>query len=305
MFRIIDLNYLPNYPSNIMLERQIKPVLEGKTITGVVWVKYYDGKYSWHGETITGLEEAVGGKIIFADASFILTDSGKLVFYAVMNGDMRYFQRNEPVILPKTKKAVSHAYHMKLELDDGSCFGLNLYGWGTTLKVYDVDIGQIDTEQQSRNTRYPFLPKSPIDITDPSDFTLENFQTWLSDKPGVNIIEACATASGAFGIAIPVMNYIFLISNVHPKTKVRALKSTDIQAIYSNTCRIIGDYQSGKRICKHINICGKTIEAQNDVLWMTSAVLGTACPICGSIIEATPAAGTKMYFCPDCQVIKK
>lgn len=288
-----------------MLERQIKPVLEGKTIAGVVWEKYYEGKYSWHGETIPGLEEIVGGKIIFADASFLLTDSGKLIFYAVMNGDTRYFRKNESVILPKTKKAVSHAYHMKLELDDGSCFGLNMYGWGTTLKVYDVDVGQIHTGQQSRNKRYPFLPKGPIDVTDPSDFTLEKFQTWLSDKPSVNIVEACATANGAFGIAIPVMNYIFLISNVHPKTKVRALTLADIQAIYDNTCKIIEEYQSGKRISKHIDVFGKIIEAQNDVLWMTSAVLNKACPICGSTIEATPAAGTKMYFCPTCQVIKR
>ncbi|MDR1629855.1 MAG: hypothetical protein LBS36_06550 [Oscillospiraceae bacterium] len=305
MFPIIDLNYRPNCPVSIMLDRQIKPMLEGKTITGVVWEKYYDGEYSWHGETIPGLEETVGGKIIFADASFLLTDSGKLIFYAVTNGDMRYFQKGAPALLPKTKKAVSHAYHMKLELDDGSCFGLNLYGWGTSLRVYEVDVGQIDTEQQSRNKRYPFLPKSPIDITDPSDFTLENFQAWLSDKPGVNIVEACATSNGAFGISIPVMNYILLISKVHPKTKARALTSADIQSIHDNTCRIIGEYQSGRRICKHIDVFGKTIKPQNDVLWMTSAVFGTACPVCGTTIEAAPAAGTKMYFCPTCQVLKK
>ncbi|MDD4165379.1 MAG: hypothetical protein PHD66_09310 [Eubacteriales bacterium] len=86
---MIDLNYRSNCPLSIMLKRQIKPMLEGKTITRVLWDKYYEGKYSWHGETIPGLDETVGGKIIFADASFLLTDNGKFIFYAVMNGDMR------------------------------------------------------------------------------------------------------------------------------------------------------------------------------------------------------------------------
>ena len=302
---MIDLNYRSNCPRSIMIERQIKPELEGKTITEAVWEKYYEGNYSWHGEEIFGLAEIIGEKIIFADSSFLLTKNGKLIFYAVMEGDIRYFRKDETVVLSKTKKAVSHAYHMRLELGDGSCFGLNLYGWGTSLKIYDVDVGQIDTRYHSRNMRYPFLPKSPIDVTDPDDFTLEKLQAWLSDKPNANIIEACVTSNGAFGVAIPVMNYILLLSKVHPRTKVRVLTLADIRAIYDNTRKIISDYQSGKRICKHIDIFGKTVKAQNDILWMTSAVLNNPCPVCGSSIEATPAAGTKMYFCPICQVIKK
>lgn len=284
-----------------MLTQQIKPNLESKTITGAVWEKYYEGNYSWHGDEILGLSEIIGGKIIFADASFLLTDSGKLIFYAVTGGDMRYFRKNEPVVLPKTKKAVSHAYHMKIELDDGSCFGLNLYGWGTAFKIYDVDVSQIDTRYQNRSERYPFLPKNPIDVTDPADFTLEKLQTWLFDKPSLNIIEACATSNGAFGITIPVMNYILLLSKVHPKKKVRALTLENIRAIYDNTHKIISEYQSGQRICKHINIFGKTVKAQNDVLWMNSKTLGEPCPLCGTPIDATPAAGTKMYYCPECQ----
>lgn len=297
----IDLHYRPNHPRSIMLEQQIKPELENKTIIRAVWDKYYEGNYSWHGEEISGLKELSGGKIIFADASFLLLDNGKLIFYAVMEGDMRYFQKNDKAELPKIKKATSHAYHLKLELDDGSCFGLNLYSWSTTLKIYDVDVRKIDTQYHSRNKRYPFLPKSPIDVIDVDDFTMEKLQIWFSDKPSVNVVEACVTTNGAFGITIPVMNYIFLLSKVHPKTKVRALTSENIQAIYDNTRKIISEYQSGERICKHVSIFGKTVKPQNDVLWMTSKTLGKPCPLCGTAIEAVPAAGTKMYFCPECQ----
>ena len=36
---MIDLNYRSNCPLSIMLKRQIKPMLEGKTITRVLWDK--------------------------------------------------------------------------------------------------------------------------------------------------------------------------------------------------------------------------------------------------------------------------
>jgi len=301
----LEPNYLPNLPHDIMRSRAVGLALTGKTITGATWTKYLEGSYSWHGETIAGLEDTVGGKIMFADASFILTDNGKLIFYAIPGGDVRYYRKGDSVILPKTKKAVSHAYHMVLSLDDGCHFGLNLYGWGTTFKVHDVDLQQIDTQQQRPTLRYPFLPRAPIDVPDPDDFTLEKLQDWLADKPGMNVIEACATCKGAFGITNPVMNYILLLSKVHPRTKVRALCASDIQAIYENTKILIGEYQSGVRVCNHTDLFGRQVAAQNDVLWMTGSTLGSPCPLCGTVINATPAAGTKMYFCPSCQVVKK
>lgn len=297
--------YSPMFPRSIFNEKQLKSVLEGKTISKTSWERYYTGKYSWHGDSIQGFDELSGHTIIFADASYILTDKGVLIFYAYMDGGLRYFHEREEINLQKADKPATHGYHAKIFLDDGSCLGVNQYGWGTLFKVFKVDLGMIDYGRSGKNGRYPFLSKSPIDINDEEDFTFNRFRDWLSDNPSANIIESCATAKGALRIDNSVMNYILLISKVHPRTKTRMLTDDEIRAIFDNTVKLIGEYKSGARICGHTDIFGNVISPDNDVLWMTSAVLGSPCPVCGLPIEATPAAGTKMYYCPGCQVIKK
>ena len=83
-----------------------------------------------------------------------------------------------------------------------------------------------------KNGRYPFLPKNPVDVTDEEDFSYNRFRDWLLANPGLNIIESCATVKGAFRIDNPVMNYILLISKVHPRTKTRALSGEETRAIF-------------------------------------------------------------------------
>jgi len=297
--------YLINCPRSIFLEKQMKTVLVGKTIVGTAWEKYYTGNYSWHGDAVPGFDELSGQKIIFSDASHILTDSGKLIFISCMDGGVRFFAKGEPITLPKAVKSASHAYYATVELDDGSSLRVNLYGWGTLFKVFDVDMSKVCDKQTAKSKRYPFLPKAPIDLTDKEDFTYERFADWLGQNPAMNIIECCATAKGAFRIDNPIMNYILLVSRIHPRTKARALTRDEIRVLYENTAKLILEYQSGERICKHTDIYGNVIRPQNDVLWMTKTVLGTPCPICGTPIDAAPAAGTKMYYCPNCQVVKK
>jgi formamidopyrimidine-DNA glycosylase len=222
-----------------------------------------------------------------------------------MDGGVRFYKKGEPVVLPKAVKSASHAYLATIELDDGSSLSVNLYGWGTLFKVFDFDMSKVCDRQTAKSKRYPFLPKAPIDLTDNDDFTYERFTKWLKGNPALNIIECCATAKGAFRIDNPLMNYILLVSQIHPRTKARALTEKEIRVLYDNTAKIIREYQAGERICKHTDIYGIAVQPQNDVLWMTKAILGTPCPICGAPIDATPAAGTKMYYCPDCQVMKK
>lgn len=305
---MVDLNigtYPPLFPRSIFIEKQIMPALEGKTIIKTSWEKYYTGKYSWHGDSVPGFDELPGQTIIFADASYILTDKGMLVFYAYTDGGLRFFDKGEAIDLQRATKSASHGYHAKIFLDNGSCLGVNQYGWGTLFKVFKVDLGEIDTQRVGKSGRYPFLPKNYIDVTDEEDFTYERFCDFLIKFPGANIIECCAAAKGAFRIDNPVMNYILHIARVHPRTKARLLTEGEIRAIFDNTKKLVVEYKSKTRVCEHTDIFGNFVPPDNDIVWMTSAVLGKPCPVCGSPIESVPAAGTKMYFCPTCQVIKK
>jgi hypothetical protein len=293
----------PMCPRSIPLEKQLQAVLTGKTIVNATWEKYYSGQYSWHGDTISGLDRIINSKIVFTDASNILTASGMLIFFAYFDGGVRYYAKDEQISLPKIKKSVTHAYYATIMLDDGSSLGINQYSWATFFRVLDVNMESINEQYVSKSRRYPFIPKSPIDVTDEEDFTWEKFCQWLSDHPSLNIIESCATAKGAFRIDNPLMNYILLFSKIHPKTKTRLLSEDQKRVIYENTAMIIGEYKSGVRVCRHIDIFGNIINARNDGLWMSSEALGTPCPVCGARIEAAPAAGTKMYYCPGCQAV--
>ena len=297
--------YPPMFPRAVFLEKQLRSLLTGMVIMKTSWERYYTGDYSWYGDVIPGFNELSGHKIVFADASCILTDKGALVYYAYSDGGLRYFREGETITYPKAVKSASHGYYAKLFLTDGSCLAVNQYGWGTLFKVFQVDLGAADVWFNGKNGRYPFLPSGPIDISDEEDFTYERFRNWLGEYPNANIIETCATAKGALRIENPVMNYILLISKVHPRTKTRALTESEMRAVYDNTLNLVRAYKSGARICGHTDIFGNVVPPDNDILWMTASTLGTPCPVCGSPIASTPAAGTKMYFCPGCQIIKK
>lgn len=291
-------------PISIHIEQQLSPLLVGRTILKATYTRYYEGKKTWHGDTQPMLDEVTGGKIIFADASNILCDNGALVSYSYFDGDLRYFSPGQTVDPRRISKAETHGYHLCFYLDNGACIAVNLYSWCTYLDIRIVDLKCIDIYQKGRSGRYPFLNKPPIDITDPDDFTPERFTEWLTVHPAENIVENCSTAKGAFNLCNPVMSYILLISKVHPRTKTRSLQPCEIAAIYSNTAGLVNEYRTGARTCSHGDIFGNTVQAVNDVVWMTSKSLGKPCPVCGTPIEATPCAGTKMYFCPKCQIRK-
>lgn len=297
--------YPPMCPRSIFIDKKIKSTVESKKIVSAEWQKYYTGRYSWHGDVIPNFDKLPGSKIIFADASFLLTDTGLLVFYAYLDGGLRLLADVESIPLRKAEKSATNGYLAKLQLDDGSCLCANMYGWATLIWVKEIDLKLIDYSTHSKYKRYPFLAKSYIDAADDDDFTYERFCGWLSQYPGANIIEACATAKGALRIDNYVMNYILLLSKIHPKTKVRTLSQSEITGLYNNTKQLIGEYKSGVRVCAHTDIFGNIIKPENDIYPMNSASLGTPCPICGTLIQAVPAAGTKMYFCPECQVLKK
>ena len=291
---------MPSFPVSLLTEQQIKPFIEGKTIIDIKCETYYKGQYSWHGESLHNLSDVKNTKIIYADSNFMVTDSGYISYiieFGYNNGDLRYFSSSSDIVIANitpSKKSTSDGYILTFYLNDDSCITLVLYGWSTRLSIRENDMGNIT-----------IMPKSPIEVTDDNAFTLCSFKNWLSDRGSMNIVENCSTVKGAFDIYNPVMNYILLISNIHPRTKTHNLSDDEIEKLYHNIKNTVDDYRLGKRVCEYINIFGNTSAPKNDVVWLTSQMLGKPCPVCGEAIDFTPCAGTKMYFCPNCQKIKK
>jgi len=276
-----------------MIEQQIKPLIEGKTITEIKCETYYKGRYSWHGDSLRNLDSIKNAKIVYADSKFILTDSNYIIEFSYFNGDLRYFNDVSDINIKPSKKSETDGYILTFYFDDKSCMTLVLYSWSTNFSI---------RENNMENMK--IMPKSQIELTDDAAFTLERFRKWLSERGNMNIVENCSTAKGAFDIYNPVMNYILLISNIHPRTKTRNLSDDEIEKLYRNIKNIVDNYKTGKRICEFDDIFGNKVAPKNDVVWLNSSMLGKPCPVCGTSIDFTPCAGTKMYFCPNCQIKK-
>ena len=282
-----------SFPYYLQIEQQIKPLITGKTIAEIKRETYYKGRYSWHGESFHNFDSVKNAKIIYADSNFILTDNNYLIEFGYFTGDLRYFGDVSEININPNKKSATDGYILTFCFDDKSCMTLVLYSWSTRFSIRKNNVSQPK-----------IIPKSAIEVTDDTAFTLERFKDWLSERGNMNIVENCSTVKGAFDIYNPVMSYILLISNIHPRTKTRNLTDDEIEKLYQNIKTIVDDYRMGRRISEFNDIFGNTIAAKNDVVWLNANMLGKPCPVCGTSIDFTPCAGTKMYFCPTCQVKK-
>ena len=284
---------MPSFPVSLLTEQQLKPIITGKIIAEIKCEIYYKGRYSWHGESFYNLDIIKNAKIIYADSNFILTDNNYIIEFGYFTGDLRYFNDVSLIDINPSKKSATDGYILTYYFSDNSCMTLVLYSWSTRFNIRKNNIGQPD-----------IIPKSPIEITDDINFTFECFKKWLNDRGNINIIENCSTVKGAFDIYNPVMSYILLISKIYPRTKTRSLSDEEIIVLYTNIKNIANDYKTGKRVCEFDDIFGNKIKAKNDIMWMNINTLGKPCPVCNTPIDFTPCAGTKMYFCPSCQVKK-
>lgn len=94
------------------------------------------------------------------------------------------------------------------------------------------------------------------------------------------------------GIGNVYADEILFQSHVHPKTKVSNLKKEELNAILSNTSKVLK---------KAIQFIGKEEKAPNS--WLKSERNeGAACPNCEGKIEKIQVGGRSTYFCPSCQL---
>jgi hypothetical protein len=219
-----------------------------------------------------------------------------MIEFSYHNGNLRYFDSVDDVNLNPPVKSDNDGYIITVVFNDNSCLCLVLYSWEVHIKVSDINM-------QNRPA-VKVIPKSPIEITDDTAFTLEAFKKWLQERKNANIFVNCSTTKGAFDITNHVLGYVFLTSNIHPKTKTKNLKDDEIEKLYTNLNNLVDDYRQGKRIYKFIDIYGVERKPMNDVVRMDSGMSGKPCPICGAPIEGVPCGPTKMYFCPECQTQK-
>lgn len=279
----------PSIPISIILAKEISNAVLGQVIQDVHLFCFNRGAYQLDTLSFEGIENLIGQKVVQANANFLHTQEGMIVEFGYDNGGIRLYDKNkEPPIINKKPKTSGFSVTFVFE---HVCLVVFLNSWTCRFKIHT-------NEEQ--------IVKYPLDITSPSDFTFERFNNWLKSRGNITILEACATSQGAFDVYISFMNYILWKCGIHPKSKLKKLSETEIRDIYNSIVKIINDYSCGTFVCEHVNLFGTSVKENNNALsLMTSKNYQKPCPQCGTLIESTNGKGTKYYFCPSCQSLKK
>lgn len=279
----------PSIPISILLSKEIQNAVLGQVIQDMQLHCFNEGAYVLETLSFDRIKELVGKKVVQANSNIIHVEGGLTAEFGYDNGGIRVYDRKkEPSTLKKTPK--TGGYTVTFVFED-ICLMVVLSSWTCRFKIYDD---------------YQLVPRYPLDITDPTDFTFTRFKEWLDSRGNIAIIDACATYKGAFDVYISFMNYILWMCGIHPKSKLKKLSENDIQCLYENVVKMVRDFKDGTLISEYVDINGNKICGNNVSLsLMTGKNYQKPCPKCGSPIESVKGSGTKHYFCPCCQVLKK
>jgi len=133
------------------------------------------------------------------------------------------------------------------------------------------------------------------------DFTQEKFQELLSKKPNAQIKPLLMDQTFIAGIGNLYSDEILFYAGVHPKRKVRELKSEEVKKIYEGIGKILNEAlkYKGSSIDTYRRTSGEkgTYELHRKVYRRE----GQKCYKCGSIIKSLKIGGRTAHFCPKCQ----
>ena len=279
----------PSIPVSIILTKDIQDAVLGQVIQDVRLNCFNKGAYQLDTLSFGGIDQLVGQKVVKADANFIHTQEGLVIEFGYDNGGIRLYDKDkEPPTMKKKPKTGGFSVTFEFE---HVCLIVFLNSWSCRFKIH---------------THEEQIVKFPLDIISPIDFTLDRFHDWLNSRGNITIIDACATSKGAFDVYISFMNYILWMCGIHPKSKLKKLSKDEIKNIYNTTVKIIDDYKDGTLVCDYVDLFGNSVKENNNSLsLMTAKNYQKPCPKCGALIESVSGTGTKYYFCPSCQRLKK
>lgn len=276
-------------PESISITKEVRRAVVGQVIQDVCLHRFNEGEYQLDTLSFDKLKELIGQKVVQADAGSLCTEGGLTVQFLYSNGGIRLFKRDKEA--PEIKKTPKTGGFTVTFVFENICLMVILNSWSCVFKIC---------------TGEEPVPRWPLDVTSPTDFTLDRFQKWLNSRGNITIIDACSSCRGAFDVTIPFMNYILWMCGIHPKSKIRALSEGEIEKIFNTIVKMLEDYDIGKRVCSHIDLYGKHIKENNpSASLMTAKNCHKPCPKCSTPIEAVMGTGTKYYFCPSCQQLKK
>lgn len=133
------------------------------------------------------------------------------------------------------------------------------------------------------------------------DFTLEKFKELLDKKSNSQLKPLLMDQTFIAGIGNLYSDEILFYAGVHPKRRVRELKSEEVKKLYQGIGKILNDAlkYKGTSLDTYRTTSGAkgTFEFHRKVYRRK----GQKCYQCGEIIKSLKMGGRTAHFCPKCQ----
>lgn len=273
-------------PEARTIARDLRSELLGKKIVAVGGI-YTGHKFTFYEGDPNQYKDFLIGKKITAviDRNFyveIMIEDYKLLIRDGVR--LRYFKNGE-----------EHPLQSKLSFafDDGSFLNF-------TVSMYGM-IGVIANHQSYENEYYKceLTGVSPISV----NFTHDYFMSLIdSNTLKLSAKAFLGTEQRFLGIGNGVLQDILFEAKIHPKTKINRLTSLELEQLYHAIIKMLPLMIEKRGRDTEIDIYG------NSGLYETilsNKTYGKPCPICQSFIQKEQYLGGSIYYCPNCQILKK
>jgi hypothetical protein len=272
-------------PESVNLARELKEALKGKKIEKVLPPSSVH-KFCWYEGEPEAYDALLKGKKIVSVESYgiyveiIFDQETKLNFNDGVNIRLLTEEENLPV-----------KYQLAVFLDSGEklVFTVAMYG------------GIIAYQGENTNEYYQ---KNKIGVSAISkEFTNEYWINLIhSVKPTMSLKAFLATEQRIIGIGNGVLQDILFAAKLHPKRKIESLSEEEKDILYQKTKSVLEEMirKGGRDTEKDMygNLGNyKTILSKN--------TYKEGCPVCHGAITKENYLGGSIYYCPNCQPMKK
>ncbi|MGL4607106.1 MAG: zinc finger domain-containing protein [Eubacteriaceae bacterium] len=272
-------------PESYNRSQELKALILGKKIQNVQanvfphgFAFYFGNPEEYHNrlysKVITTIN-AYGGMIEIEAENF------RILFGDGIN--LRFLEENEKLPLK---------YQMSIEFEDATKLIASVQMYGG-LWVYE--------EGENVNPYYSLAKEKPNPIYE--EFTQEYFEDiWKEASPKLSVKAFLGTEQRIPGLGNGTLQDILFNARVNPKTKLQFLEKRDMANIYVSIketllkMTTLGGRDTEKDI---FGISGgyKTVLSKN--------TYKKPCPVCGGSITKEAYLGGSVYYCPECQPLKK
>lgn len=268
-------------PEAVVLSNQCNDVLKGKTVEEVL-VNSKPHKFAWYIDEGKDYQALLAGKTFSYSTNIagyvcLYFDDVQVVFHDGVN--LRYAKKSEE----------SNNHQLLIRFTDGSHLIATVAMYGG---LYVTKKGVVPT---------PYMRTSieSIDCLDPQ-FTFSHFISKAKDN--LSLKAFLATEQRFVGVGNGVIQDVLFKAGLHPKTKIRDCSETEMKLLYEKLISTVREMIALNGRDNEKDLFGTPGGYE---VMMSNSKLKTPCKICSGSIVKENYMGGSIYFCPNCQPMKK